>query len=137
MSHDWYLQESLSLGLGVGENEYLLSHESEEDGARQGLDDGDVVIRVHLFHDQANVADGQTVEDVHKDDDDEKDEESEDDVAEPVGEVQVGRVVELSDEHYQGLDEGDAEVGKERVDGHLDVAVGRGRVVGGCPVDIC
>ncbi len=79
----------MSFGLCVGENEDLLGHESKEDRACQGLDDGDVVVRVHLLHDQADVADGQTVEDVHEDDDDEKDEEGEDDVAEPVGEVQV------------------------------------------------
>lgn len=137
MSHDWNFEESLSFRLGIGENQNLLCHEPEEDGTRQGLNDGDVVIGVHLFHDQADVANGEAVEDIHEDDDDEKDEEGEDDVAEPVGEVQVGGVVEFSDEHDQCFDEGNAEVGKERVDGYLDFAVGRGRVVGGCPVDIC
>ena len=86
------LEERLSLRLDVGIDEDLLSHQLEEDGAGQGLDDGDVVVGVHLFHDVADVADGQTVEDVEQDDDDEEHEHGEDDVAEPVIELNLNKV---------------------------------------------
>ena len=69
-----------------------MSHQLEEDGAGQGLDDGNVVVGVHLFHDVADVADGQTVEDVEQDDDDEEHEHGEDDVAEPVIELNLNKV---------------------------------------------
>ena len=85
------LEERLSLRLDVWIDEDLLSHQLEEDGAGKGLDDGDVVVGVHLFHDVADVADGQTVEDVEQDDDDEEHEHGEDDVAKPVMELNLNK----------------------------------------------
>ena len=75
------------MGFDIGIDENLLSRELEEDGARQGLDDRDVVVGVHLLHDPADVSNGQTVEDVQQDDDHQKDEQGENQVAEPVSKL--------------------------------------------------
>ena len=68
-------------------NKNLLSCKLEENGARQGLNDWDVVVGVHLLHDPADVSHGQTVEDVQQDDDHQKDEQGENQVAEPVSKL--------------------------------------------------
>ncbi len=71
----------------IGIDENLLSRKLEEDSARQGLDDWDVVVGVHLLHDPADVSNGQTVEDVQQDNDHQKDEQGENQVAEPMCEL--------------------------------------------------
>ena len=73
-------------------DEDLLCDQLEEDGGSERLDDGDVVIRVHLLHDVTDVSDGQTVEHVQQDDDHEEHEKREDDVAEPVGELNLTQI---------------------------------------------
>ena len=92
MSHHRQLQEGLPLRLDVRVDEDLLCDQLEEDGGSERLDDGDVVIRVHFLHDVTDVSDGQTVEHVQQDDDHEKHEKREDDVAEPVGELNLTQI---------------------------------------------
>ena len=87
MSHDWHSEKGLPVRFDIGIDENLLSRKLEEDGARQGLDDRDVVVGVHLLHDPADVSNGQTVEDVQQDDDHQKDEQGENQVAEPVSKL--------------------------------------------------
>lgn len=92
--------------LQVRVHDNLLCEKRHKAAVREALDDGNVVVLVHLLLNLANVADGEAVEDVHEDDDEEKDKHCPDDVAEPVVEHNV-RVVHLAHKHDCRLDEGE------------------------------
>ena len=63
----------------------------------------------YLFLDLVNVGDCQTVEQVHHDDNHEKDKDGKDEVAHPVGDVDV-RVVHLPREHDDGFHQREPDV---------------------------
>ena len=73
-----------------------------------------VEVDLGLGLDDARVANGQTVQQVHHDHDDEKDEGQKEEVAHRGLEGQIGEL-QLPDEHGEGLDDAEAEKVKESV----------------------
>ena len=95
-------QNLLALRLRVGIQDDLLGQEGHKTGVGQRLYDGHVVIGVHLLLDLSNVADGETVEDVHEDDHDQKHEEDKNDISQPMMKLKL-IVFHLSNKHCQGF----------------------------------
>ena len=93
------------------------------------------MIRVHLFHDPADIPNCQTIEDIHQDNHHKEDKERKDDVAEPVSEYQVG-IVHFTDKHDHGSDDGEPNVCINRIVGDLFLVVGGGHchIVAQCAV---
>ena len=99
-------ENALVFRFDVGQDDNLLGHDGDKTGVGQSLDDGDVKVGVDLFLDLVNVADSQTVENVHEHNHQEVDEADKDDIAQPVVKLQVS-VVHLTSEHDQSLDQGE------------------------------